>query len=125
MNIVHIAPNSTYNDYWGYQENLLPKYQKKLGHDVILITSVKRHENGLVVEGDTGDYILSDGVRVVRRRYNRIFTKLLTNVIASIHVKDILDEINPDLVFFHGLISCTIFEVIKYKGTSTLFDRSR
>ena len=115
MNIVHIAPNSTYNDYWGYQENLLPKYQKKLGHDVILITSVKRHENGLVVEGDTGDYILSDGVRVVRRRYNRIFTKLLTNVIASIHVKDILDEINPDLVFFHGLISCTIFEVIKYK----------
>ena len=34
MKIVHIAPNAPYNDYWGYQDNLLPKYHKKLGHDV-------------------------------------------------------------------------------------------
>lgn len=115
MIIVHIAPNATYNDYWGYQENLLPKYQRKMGHDVILITSVKTHKNGLVIEGESGDYILSDGVRVIRRSYKNYVNRVLTNVVSYIPVKDILNEIKPDFIFFHGLISCTIFEVIRYK----------
>ena len=115
MRIVHISPNATYNDYWGYQENLLPKYQSNMGHEVILITTVKMHVNGAVVEGETGDYILSDGVRVIRRRYKKIVSKVLTNVISFIPVIDILNEFEPDLIFFHGLISCTIFDVIKYK----------
>lgn len=50
MRIVHIAPNAPYNNYWGYQENLLPKYQKKLGHEVILIVSNTEHKNGKIVE---------------------------------------------------------------------------
>ncbi len=37
MKILHIC--QYYNDGYGYQENLLPRYQKKLGHDVKVITS--------------------------------------------------------------------------------------
>lgn len=37
MKIVHIC--QYYNDGYGYQENLLPRYQKKLGYDVKVITS--------------------------------------------------------------------------------------
>ena len=43
MKIVHIAPNAPYNDNWGYQDNLLPRYQKKLGHDVTVIITNKMH----------------------------------------------------------------------------------
>jgi hypothetical protein len=37
MKIIHIC--QYYNDGFGYQENLLPRYQAKLGHDVMVITS--------------------------------------------------------------------------------------
>ena len=38
MKIVHIQ--QYFNEGFGYQENVLPYYQKKLGHDVIMITSL-------------------------------------------------------------------------------------
>ena len=50
MNIVHIAANSPYNDCWGYQDNILPKYHKKMGHNVTIITTNKMHEDEKVVE---------------------------------------------------------------------------
>ena len=71
MRIVHIAPNSPYNDNWGYQDNLLPKYQQKMGNEVTIIVTVKKHEDGRVVEGNEGDYLLDDGVRVIRKRYKQ------------------------------------------------------
>ena len=36
MKIVHISEN--YIEGWGYQENLLPQYQKRVGHDVVVIS---------------------------------------------------------------------------------------
>ena len=68
MKIVHIAANAPYNDYWGYQDNLLPKYHKKLGHDVTLIVTNTIHKGGKIVETDCSDYVLNDGVRVIRLR---------------------------------------------------------
>lgn len=117
MNIVHISPSSPYNDYWGYQENILPKYHRKMGYDVSLITTVKKHQNGIVVEGEASDYILKDGVRVIRRKYRSILTKVFSNFISYIPLLDLLNELKPDLIFYHGLISCTVFEVVKYKKT--------
>ncbi len=115
MKIVHISPSSPYNDYWGYQENLLPKYQKKLGHDVTLITTNFSHENGKIVEVETGDYILKDGVRVIRLPVKRFPKRWLSGWHSHLNVLPLLTEIEPDFVFFHGLVSTTIFEVIGYK----------
>ena len=52
MKIVHIAPNATYNEGWGYQENLLPKYHAKLGHEVTLIITNIEHSNGKKLKSD-------------------------------------------------------------------------
>ena len=53
MRVVHIQAGGFY-DGWTYQENLLPKWQHKNGHDVTVITtrwSVDAHGNiGLVPE---------------------------------------------------------------------------
>ena len=46
MKIAHIVPSTHYNDYWGYQENLLPKYHVKMGHEVTLITSTLTFKDG-------------------------------------------------------------------------------
>ena len=115
MRIVHIAPNSPYNDYWGYQENLLPKYQKKLGHDVVLITTTKMHKDGKIIEGEEKEYTLSDGVKVIRKSYKSFQNNTLTGVLTYIPVYQLLKELKPDLIFYHGLVSYTIVDVVKYK----------
>lgn len=116
MKIVHIAPNAPYNDYWGYHENLLPKYHKKLGHDVTIITTNTMHKDGKIVETECDDYVLNDGVRVVRVQKKKHLHPMITNINSRLPIFDYLDEIRPDFVFFHGLISTSIFDVIKYKN---------
>lgn len=115
MKILHIAPNSPYNDYWGYQDNLLPKYQRKLGYNVTIVVPTLTHKDGQVVETDEMDYVLSDGVRVIRRKYKDYRTRWITNRASYIYVYDLLCEIKPDFVFYHGLVSTTIRDVVKYK----------
>lgn len=115
MKILHISPNAPYNNYWGYQENLLPKYQKKLGHDVTLIVTNTTHQDGTIVETDCGDYVLNDGVRVIRLSRKQYFHHTLTNLKAKMDIWQHLISIKPDFIFFHGLLSDTILDVVKYK----------
>lgn len=115
MKIVHIAPRAPYNDYWGYQDNLLPKYQKKLGHDVTMIVTNTMHKDGKIVETDCTDYVLEDGVRVIRLKTKQYPYIVLTNLNSRLPVYDYLKEIRPDFIFYHSLHGTTIFEAIRYK----------
>ena len=115
MKILHISPCAPYNDYWGYQENLLPKYQKKLGHDVTLIITNLTQKDGKWVETDCGDYVLDDGVRVIRKARRTHFIKAYGNIRSKMDVFEELKELKPDFIFYHGLVSATIFDVAKYK----------
>lgn len=115
MKIVHIAPNAPYNDYWGYQENLLPKYHKKMGHDVTLIITNLMHKDGKIVESDCNDYLLSDGIRVIRLKKRKYCQRVITNLNSRLDVFELLNDIHPDFIFYHGLVSTTIFDVVKYK----------
>lgn len=114
MKIVHIAPDAPYNDNWGYQDNLLPKYQKQLGHEVIMIATNRMHKDGKIVETECNDYILNDGVRVIRRGYKDFGQATITGVLRKIDVLELLEELQPDFIFYHGLCSCTIYDVIRY-----------
>ena len=115
MKIVHIAPTSPYNDYWGYQDNLLPAYHKKLGHEVTVIVPNLTHSEGRIVETKCADYHLEDGVRVIRLSKKTYCHRILTNLNAKLDVYRILGEIKPDFIFFHGMISSTLDDVVRYK----------
>ncbi len=115
MNIVHIAPSAPYNDYWGYQDNLLPKYHKKMGHNVTMITTTQMHQNGKLVETDVSDYELNDGVRVIRLKKKNYGNRILTSLNSRLEVYEHLKQIHPDFIFFHGLVSTSIFDVVRYK----------
>lgn len=114
LKIVHIAPNATYNEGWGYQENLLPKYQVIDGHNVTLVTTIMKHHNGKIIEIDESDYMSEDGVRIIRRKYKKFINKKLTHLFSYIFIEDLLEELKPDMIFFHGLVSASILDVIKY-----------
>ncbi len=116
MKILHIAPNAPYNDYWGYQDNLLPKYHKKMGHEVTVIITNQTHQDGKIVEVPCLEYDLNDGVRIIRKAYSKKFPYcFMKRRFAYFDVYRLICEINPDFIFFHGLLSATIFDVVKYK----------
>lgn len=64
MKIVHVQ--QYFNESYGYQENVLPYYQKKLGHDIVLITSTRTNgfgkQNRVKEEGEFEE----NGFRVKR-----------------------------------------------------------
>ena len=115
MKIVHIAPNSPYNEGWGYQDNLLPKFHARLGHDVTLIITNETHSNGKIIETDCVKYLSPDGFYVIRCRVVKPCIPKYGVFFSKIDVFDLLKEIKPDFVFYHGLVSSTIFQVTRYK----------
>lgn len=115
LNIVHIAPNARFSDGWGFQDNLLPKYHNIMGHRVTLITTVLTHKNGARVETVPESFTSKDGFEVIRLSYKKYFSKKLTGIFTKLDVYGLLTEINPDVIFYHGLCSATIFDVIRYK----------
>lgn len=118
MVILHIAPNAPYNEGWGYQDNILPKYHAKLGHDVTLVITNTTHKDGKVVETKCEDYISDNGFRVIRRPTVKKYPGKIGGMLKAMQVEDLLEEIKPDFVFFHGLVSNTILQVVKYKKNS-------
>ena len=123
FNIVHIAPNAVYNDAWGFQDNLLPKYHKILGHTVTLIVPTLTHKDGIVVETHPEEFTSKDGFHVLRLPYKRYISSKLTGLFAKIEVYNFLQAEKPDIVFYHGLCSRTIYDVIRYKKEQEKFGR--
>ena len=115
MKIVHIAPNAPYNEGWGYQENLLPKYQMKLGYEVTLIITNLSHQNDKLVEVACTDTMSSDGFRVIRKKQIHSKIPLMKKLLLRIDTQDLLRDLAPDFIFYHGLVSSTIFQITKYK----------
>ena len=51
MRITHLCLACFFPDGFSYQENMLPKYHKKLGHDVSVVASLQTFDkNGNVIK---------------------------------------------------------------------------
>ncbi len=117
MIVVHIAPLCTYTEGLGYQENLLPKYQVRLGHNVTLYVPNFAFKDGKKVEVSAEEYCSKDGFRVIRKQFHiRILGKHIPNLHSIFSVYSELKKLKPDYVFFHSLGANLIFwQVLKYK----------
>ena len=114
MKILHLAPLSPYNVGWGYQENLLPKYQRKLGHEVALVVSTRESSTNGRVDVPEETFSLPDGTVVHRRR--RLFgNSVLGKFLSYTSVMDILLAFKPDLVLVHSLTTMSVFQAVNYK----------
>lgn len=115
MKIVHIAANSPFNDGWGYQDNLLPKYHGKLGHSVTLLVTDTTHADRGIVHTAPQRFVSVDGFNVIRFPYKKYPLEVLTRVFYKMDVYGTLEELQPDFIFSHGLLSRTLCDVIRYK----------
>lgn len=115
MKVVNIALQAPYNEGWGYHENLLPKWQRKNGNDVTLITTRftnKKNDDGLEIV-DVEEYINSNGVKIIRLDWlANIFLfrilRLYKNTYKTIELE------NPDFIFIHGCQFLDIFAIRRY-----------
>lgn len=115
LKIIHVAPNAPYEEGWSYQENLLPKYQAKLGHQVILAVSTERHTEPKHGNCSFEDYQSADGFRVIRQPIRLHPLPFLHRVLKSLDVYELFCREKPDVIFHHGLISPTIRQAVRYK----------
>lgn len=114
MKVVNICLTGSYNLGWGYQDNLLSKYQNKNGNEVTLITTqfINDKNSEEYLETDCGVFN-DNGVKVIRLRngFNTTMTKILRHYKG---LYEILKEEKPDFIFIHGLQFLDIFYVCKY-----------
>lgn len=112
MKIVNICLCGPYNIGWGYQDNLLAKYQAKNNHSVSVIASnfINDKKSDGVIRTKEGIYH-DDSVKIIRLKnsvpfisYLRIYNNLYNT----------LCEEKPDFIFVHGCQFMSIVSVCKY-----------
>ncbi|MGL6056929.1 MAG: glycosyltransferase family 4 protein [Culicoidibacterales bacterium] len=112
MKVVHFCL-SPFNDNWGYQDNLLTKYQSKLGHDIVIFTTNTKHSENGIEEIDESEYYLDDGVKIVRKK-NKFGNSFLLKEFKYYKVKQFLEAEEPDVIMIHGLVTTITGQVVKY-----------
>jgi glycosyltransferase involved in cell wall biosynthesis len=102
MKILHVE--AEFIPGLGYQVNLLSKYMKNLGHEVIILSTeldvVRPHQKTYIVGNSDKDnnYFKSSGIKILRVPCKGI---LSDRHIWSFKVFDKIKEINPDIIFLH------------------------
>ena len=124
MKIVHISLNGEYSDYWGYQENLIPKYQVKLGHDVSLITTQWSYgQDGKTHRIDQDKYVDNNNVQVIRLPI-KDDRELSFKLKRFVGLYENLEILRPDIIFLHNLQimdSDIICKYLKKKPNTILY----
>ena len=111
MRIVHLCLVGAYNEGWTYQENLLSKYHAQLGYDVSLLCIPLEYFEGKLRVSDEKDYVNKDGVHVIRvpEKIN-----IKNRIVFHEGLTEILDRIDPNILFIHGCQFWDIGEVKSY-----------
>lgn len=116
MGIVHICLANFYIENMEYQENVLPRKHKELGHDVVILTSQYDFDSkGTKKTRNSGEYINEDGIKVIILPYNDINLYLSIRLRLYSNLYKTLDRLDPDILFIHGTQSFSMFTIIKYK----------
>lgn len=115
MKIVHLCLGAFFSDGYAYQENMLPKFHKKLGYDVEVIASlVIFDKNGKVTLMDHAkEYINEHGFLVKRLDYKKPY-KIYERLRRYNGLAEALEQATPDILFIHNCQFADIDVVAKY-----------
>ena len=104
MKILHLCLANFYIDNYSYQENLLPKFHKKLGYEVEILASMQsfdRNGETSFIEKNSYSYINENGIKVTRLQYKHSNSQLqrLRHYIGTCEA---VAAASPDIIFCHG-----------------------
>lgn len=115
MKITHLCLGCFFPDGYSYQENMLPKYHKKLGHDVSVIASLQTFDqNGNVSYMEkASEYKNEYSIPVQRLDYKKPL-KVYRKLKRFIGTYEAIEKTNPDILFIHGCQFMDMDVVVKY-----------
>ena len=115
MKIVHLCLGAFFPDNYSYQENMLPKFHKRMGHEVEVIASQETFDaSGKPSYTDfAGSYQNEYDIKVTRLKCS-FPDKVNRKLKKYVGVYKAIDESKPDLLFIHNCQFISIFDVIKY-----------
>lgn len=117
MKIVHICVCGEFYEKYAYQDNLLPKYHRKQGHDVTIIAATYSRfdkDSGKVIQDYCKCKYLDDGTKLLR-----IHPLLPLFINSHIHLfyglRKAVESENPDFLFVHGVECPNYLFISRYK----------
>lgn len=116
MRILHLMLSCFYIDNYNYQENILPRINKKMGHDVRIIASTETFINGKLGYLESSKYLNEDNIEVVRLSYRKTLPHFIMRRIREyIGLYEEIEKFKPDVILSHGVPFKDIQTVVKYK----------
>lgn len=104
MKILHLCLSASYVEGLSYQENLLSQYHKKMGYDVYVIASLKsfNKDGEYIYEDKPESYVNKYGIIVKKLPYKKPmkYGQMFRTYIGTY---DAIEEIEPDIIFCHGV----------------------
>ncbi len=116
MRIVHIC--ESFIEGWGYQENLLPLYQKRAGHDVVIVSdnahlrilaNQPELRNQIIAQGSEYSY---EGMKIYKIK---TFLNTSSTAFFCFGLHKILEKERPDIIFHHNVGLATLSVAARYK----------
>lgn len=116
MKILHCCLACFYIDGYSYQENILPKYHQRMGHDVQIVASRLNYENNKVLTlSAPGSYMNEDGIQVTRLDYASAVPNVLRRKIRLYKgFKSYLNTLKPEAIFLHDVNFASLLTVANY-----------
>ena len=115
MRITHLCLACFFPDGYSYQENMLPKYHKELGHDVSVVASLQTFdENGNVSYIEKAcEYRNEYDIPVQRLDYRKPL-KFYRKMKRFVGTYEAIEKTRPDVLFIHGCQFLDMNEVVRY-----------
>ena len=116
MKILHVCLAAFYIDNYSYQENILPRMHKKMGHDVRILASTETYINGKTLGYiSASEYENEDSIRVKRIPYvSYLPLKIAKKLRIYSGVYESLCEFKPDFIFLHDVQFLSISQIVRY-----------
>jgi len=116
MRILHCCLANFYIDGFSYQENILPRVHKNLGHDVEILAStetyVTKTKLGYV---EPRSYCNEDDIRVTRIPYSKLLPHSVMRKLRLYKgVKEKLEGFKPDIIFLHDFQFLDVKYIVRY-----------
>lgn len=117
MKILHLCLSAFYIEGMSYQENLLPRFHQKMGHEVRIISSLQTFSSDgeYTYEEKAAEYDNPYGIHVKKLDYKKP-VKIARRIKTYIGTYQAIESFSPDIIFMHGiqfLDSCAVVRYMK------------
>lgn len=116
MRIAHVGVAGPFTENMSYQDNILSHQNALDGHEVLYISNEYFFKNGELVKGGFCDYVLPDGVRLIRLPYVFVGNHFVSDKFRKVKgLYRLLVDFAPDVILSHDLGYWSVLDVIRYK----------